>query len=84
QDEPLWQDSRHPGQGRHARRHLPLPRPRQGPPPLHGHVDLLPVHRRRRHFSRRRPARRPHGQDLPARLRHHHGLRRRPHHGPGC
>jgi S-(hydroxymethyl)glutathione dehydrogenase/alcohol dehydrogenase len=46
EDQPLPEDPRDPGQGPHARRHEPLLARRQAAASLHGHVDVLELHRR--------------------------------------
>eukprot|EP01062_Namystynia_karyoxenos_P076508 TRINITY_DN751_c0_g1_i8.p1 TRINITY_DN751_c0_g1~~TRINITY_DN751_c0_g1_i8.p1 ORF type:complete len:612 (+),score=81.10 TRINITY_DN751_c0_g1_i8:109-1836(+) len=65
QDQPLPQDTRHAGQGRHAGRHYALHRPRRGAHlPLHGLQHLQRVHGARRDLLRQGQ---PHDA-LPARV----------------
>ena len=83
QDQPLPADPRDPGQGPDARRHQPLLARRQADPALHGHLDVLELHRRSRDRAGEDPRRRAVRQRLLHRLRRHHRHRRGAVHGQG-
>ncbi len=76
QDQPVHRDPRHPGQGRDARRHQPLPPRRRDDPPLYGLLDLLQLHGDARDRGGEGPRGRAVRQDLLHRLRGHHRRRR--------
>ena len=83
QDESLRRDSRDARQRPDARRHEPLLEEGQADPALHGHVDVLRVHRAARDRAREDREEGAAREGLPARLRHHDGHRRRAAHGEG-